>query len=318
MLDFDLTEARRTKHFRHYFAHGLSIDSEISLPDLLERSEPVDGAPVLEIRIGPVSIGDHCPRTNWLIRDEGLHFSVQSGRRIWVESFAPDKAVQASLYCGGSGLGAALVQNGRLPLHANAISWGDRAVLVAGHSGAGKSTLTAQLLQRFQSTSPQLVSDDLCCIEEFQGKPMVWPGPQRLRLWADALCELEISSAGLSRVHPEMEKYVVPWTGTQERLEVGAIFILQRAAELDLQRLRGLDAFQWLATQVYKARVHEVQRIFPHLAPQLATLVHTVPIYRLTRPQKVDPKIAVAEILRELEALWPDQSQNRSACPTYT
>lgn len=281
-----------------YFVHGLAIDSEIELPDLSPGSAVEGSGLRVEIGIGLRLNETHCPKENWLVDSEGLSFAVRSGRQILVEPFGEEQRSRVGLYCAGSCLGAALIQNGRLPLHANALVWKSKAWLVLGHSGAGKSTLTAHLL-RLQGV--QLLSDDLCSIEERNGKAVVWPGPQRLRLWADALSLLEIGAAGLSRVHPEFEKYVLPWPGSQEISDVGGLVIVRRWPELTMERLRGLAAVQALAGQIYKAGVDELNQCFPHLLAQLATLVRTVPIYLLSRPPKLDPREAVAEIWKLLE-----------------
>ena len=281
-----------------YFAHGLAIDSEIELPDLSPRWAVEGNARRVEFRIGPRLNETHCPTSNWLVDSEGLAFAVRSGRQILVEPFGEEQRDRVGLYCAGSCLGAALIQNGRLPLHANALVWKSKALLVLGHSGAGKSTSTAHLLR---SEGFQLLSDDLCCIEERNGKAFVWPGPQRLRLWADALNLLQIDCSGLARVHPDCEKFVVPWPGSQAISEVGWLVIVQRRPELNMERLRGLAAMQALAGQIYKAGIDELNQWFPHLLAQLATLVRTVPIYLLSRPPKLDPRKAVAEIWKVLE-----------------
>jgi hypothetical protein len=281
-----------------YFAHGLAIDSEIELPDLNPGSAVEGHGRRVEIRIGPRPNETHCPKSNWLVDSEGLGFAVRSGRQILVEPFGEEQRDRVGLYGAGSCLGAALIQNGCLPLHANALVWKSKALLVAGRSGAGKSTLTAHLLR---SQGVQLLSDDLCCVEERNASALVWPGPQRLRLWADALNLLKIDYSGLARVHPDCEKFVVPWPGTQEISEAGWLVIVQRRPELKMERLRGLSAMEALAGQIYKAGLDDLNQWFPHILPQLATLVRTVPIYLLSRPPKVDPREAAAEIWKVLE-----------------
>lgn len=74
-----------------------------------------------------------------------------------------------------------------------------------GAPGAGKSTLAARLIARGYG----LVCDDLCCIDITAPLPRFYPSAPRLTLWSDALKVLELNSAGLTRDHFRVDKFVV-------------------------------------------------------------------------------------------------------------
>lgn len=68
--------------------------------------------------------------------------------------------------------------NGRLPLHASAIEWRGRGVLLAGKAGSGKSTLAAELLGQ----GARLIGDDLTVLAPTAGTFTVLPGRPAMRL----------------------------------------------------------------------------------------------------------------------------------------
>jgi len=73
---------------------------------------------------------------------------------------------------------------GRLVLHASAVSWDDGAIAFAGPSGGGKTTIAAMLCR----TGARLVTDDVLVLDARPGEESVWArrGGTELRVRAEA------------------------------------------------------------------------------------------------------------------------------------
>ena len=87
------------------------------------------------------------------------------------------------MYLMGSCMGAILVQRGFMLLHGSCVTDGRRSVLITGDSGAGKSTLAAEFLKQ----NWKLLTDDVTCIFDRDGVPMVQSSYPSQKLWQDAL-----------------------------------------------------------------------------------------------------------------------------------
>ncbi|MBV9064041.1 MAG: hypothetical protein JOY77_14110, partial [Alphaproteobacteria bacterium] len=147
-----------------YELFGLSIRSEIELPEL-RRSEDAREVDVVirwgSLDKGPVE-GDVRADRQCLVLSipRVAYYRVQAGREITV---APDRDVperNLRLFLLGSAFGVLLHQRGMLPLHANAVEIGGRAVAFMGASGSGKSTLAAW----FHDRGYKVLADDVCAI----------------------------------------------------------------------------------------------------------------------------------------------------------
>lgn len=72
---------------------------------------------------------------------------------------------------------------GDVPLHASAVAWQGRAILVAGAAGAGKSTSIAAML----AAGAELVGDDLSVLGWHDGRAVIRRGRPDMRLHRDTL-----------------------------------------------------------------------------------------------------------------------------------
>ena len=176
-------------------------------------------------------------------------FFARGGGELLVEPAAGAPPRNLRLFLLGSAMGMLLHQRGLLPLHANAVVIGGRAVAFTGPSGAGKSTLAAW----FRDFGYELLCDDVCVIAQDEaGAAVVYPGLPRLRLWRDALERSGRAAADFQRSYEEeggdLEKYDVP-AAAARRAErgypLGGIVLLERGDEA---RLEPLSAAQGLAT----------------------------------------------------------------------
>lgn len=274
-----------------YRLFGLNLSSEIGLAGLAPRAEAAAGADV-EIRLGAVPPGDSPPGYS-AVADGTLltitkvgRYLIRDGREIVIEPAAGASERNLRLFLLGSAIGALLHQRGLLPLHANAIDLGGRAVAFSGHSGAGKSTIAAW----FHDRGYPILADDVCVIGfDEAGRALAYPGIPRLRLWREALEASGRDAGAYDRSFDDMDKFDVPTT-LAERLDplpLAAIYLLRKAQGESggpaVERLTGIEAVDTLVSNTYRgAYLKTIGRTGEHLAACLR-IVRSVPVYRARR-----------------------------------
>lgn len=273
-----------------YQVFGLRIRSEILLPELFAAA--VMGEP--DIRIWrssalstPKPDDDGHKDVVVLTIPEVGRYRIGCGREIAVEQdlSAPDRNVR--LYLLGSAFGVLLLQRGLLPLHANAIEIGGKAVAFMGASGSGKSTLAAW----FSRQGYDLIADDVCVVGFSSiGGPYVAPGLPRLRLWAEALGLLGFESAIYERSYvggdDEYDKFDVPISRsdvTGRDLHLGAIFLLDRGADFSVTKMGGVEAADAVFANTYRGSYLSMINGQENHWRSATRLVRETPIYRATR-----------------------------------
>ena len=272
-----------------YRLFGLDLSSEIDLAGL---APPVDSiCPDVEIAFGPVP-DDGKP--GYSVTGEGTlltvtkvgRYLIRDGRQILIDPAPGASERNLRLFLLGSAIGALLHQRGLLPLHANAIDLGGRAVAFSGHSGAGKSTLAAW----FHDRGYRILADDVCVIGfDEAGRALAYPGIPRLRLWREALEASGRDADSYDRSFDDMDKYDVPTASDAIAgpLPLAGIYLLRKAGDEEgdaaTDRLTGIDAVETLVANTYRgAYLSSIGRTADHLAACLR-VVRSVPVFRAQR-----------------------------------
>jgi len=266
-----------------YAVFGLVLDSEIELPELLPAPEsaPADVA----IRFG--AAGDEysiSPDEVNLVVPKVAGYRIQGGREIFVAPREGASERNIRLFLLGSAFGAIIHQRGLLPLHANAIDIGGRAVAFMGHSGAGKSTMAAWFLDR----GHRILADDVCVVvPDANGVPLAYPGIPRLRLWREALERSGRKPDDLELAFDDMDKFNLPTPSPSQSgpIPLSHVYLLEKAEDMPPQicPLSGVAAIDALVANTYRggylARMGGTKR---HLLACLE-LVKRVPVFRASR-----------------------------------
>lgn len=219
----------------YYHAFGLKLDSQIELPELQRGTGP--GDVVIRRMALPPETGDDAA-TGWLggggerlvLRLEDMVFTVEGGRSIEIAAPAGKGDNDIRVWLLGTVMAALLHQRGYFCLHANMIRLaGGGVAAFCGQSGAGKSTM-AGLLDR---AGFEVLGDDLCAMRiDAAGRPLVYRGVPRLKLWEASLALLDRSSEALEKVASDLDKFHVPLASADK---------LGELAPLPLERLYMLD-----------------------------------------------------------------------------
>ncbi len=225
---------------RFYTAYGLTIESEIALPplveiaprpaDLLIRKAPVRASPVAEptkiYRAGiQAQFAQNGPELLWLFWPPSLSFMALDSRELVVETNSTDPDWVA-LFTLSEAIGLILFQRGYFLLHGSALNLNGQGVVFVGEPGAGKSTTAAAFAQQGHA----LISDDLVCIHiDEAGKPWLVPAFPQLKLWETAVDGLQVAKTELTPVREGVRKYA--WsesvTFADSRVPLAQILVLQ-------------------------------------------------------------------------------------------
>lgn len=291
-----------------YRVFGLSVRSEIALPDLAP-GEGSTTAPDVVIAAGAIQLPPQpepvglsiVPGGAILNIPEAGRYLVTGGNRIIVDAAANASERSVRLYLLGSAFAAILHQRGLLPLHANTIDFGGAAIAFMGHSGAGKSTLAGW----FHDHGLSILGDDVCVVTGIdEGTPVAVPGLLRIRLWGDALSASGRKAEGFERSFDDMDKYDVPlgFETTRKPLPLAAIYLLQVASidqRSSVQRLRGAQAIEALVANTYRGGYLPLMgRVGPHLA-QCVSLSRHVSIFSLRRRWSLDDFATEAALVQD-------------------
>jgi hypothetical protein len=275
-----------------YLAFGLSIHSELELPEL-----PVgDGKLDLAIRFGdvpenlpnPAAKGARFQATSshLILRVDGHgRYLAKNGREVIIalDPAADPDAIR--LFLLSSVMGAILHQRGILALHASAVEIHGCAVIFMGHSGAGKSTIAAALAKR----GHRILSDEIAAVTVRDGKHHVLPGWPQLNIWTDVADTLGYKLANLRRVRPGLEKYGLPMGDRycDAPLCLARIYILSsiNTPEFKTDRLKGVAKLTAIVGQTYRPSFlgeGDTARRHFYLC---AAVAQAVSVHKLVRPQ---------------------------------
>ncbi len=165
--DLPAPVAATPPHCFAYRAYGLTLRSQLPLPELLPA--PEYAVPDITIRLAaPAALPSpwRTPGTHFddplrevaLVYPAGGSFFIREGREILVALMPGQEEAAARLNLLGVALAVAQHQRGRLVLHGSVVAAGGRAVAFLGGSGWGKSTLAASLHGAVTRSSPTISS----------------------------------------------------------------------------------------------------------------------------------------------------------------
>jgi hypothetical protein len=279
-------EARPASTYRLF---GLNLRSQIDLAGLAPKVE--SGTPDVEIAFEPLPASDHI---GYRATEDGTllavakvgRYLIRDGRQILIDPAPGASERNLRLFLLGSAIGALLHQRHLLPLHANAIDIGGRAVAFSGHSGAGKSTIAAW----FHDRGHTILADDVCVIGfDEAGRALAYPGIPRLRLWREALEASGRDADAYARSFDDTDKFDVPTVNDagSEPVPLAAIYLLRKAEEAgggaEIERLKGIDAVETLVSNTYRGGyLSMIGRTSEHLSA-CVRVARAVPVFRAQR-----------------------------------
>ncbi|WP_114393282.1 hypothetical protein [Oleisolibacter albus] len=283
--------AQGTQWFSHAVG-GLNILSPLRLPALPAGDGPAD----LTIRIvrtgAPPDIQGEATRgPNWAVGGDawlvqpplGGRLHLRAGRALTVWGRTAAQIDEALDFIPGAALSAALLYRDRLPLHAGAVSVGERAILVHGASGRGKSTLLAALMK----AGGVVVADDLCAPEPGPDGPVLRPVFPALRLLPDAADALALRGAPTADGKVRLP---IPAGLSPEPVRIGAVVLLtgRQPGSGSIKRLPPALAVPMLLSHVTGLSVAPLLGSRRDLLASVADLCAAVPVFSVSAPDGLD------------------------------
>lgn len=281
-----------------YGVHGLSIASELELPELGQGGRS-NNHPDVRVRLSALpALSDVRPTSVSFLSvagtdalftfDDAARYLVRDGREILIEVYPEADPALVRLFLFGPALGMICCQRGLLALHASSVAFADRAVAFAGPQGAGKSTLAAHSL----AAGGVLMSDDFLVVSVADGGPaLAQPGMPSLKLWRDALAHLGRSPEGLRPDWFRAEKFHVPATRAQTPLPLARLCVLEHdeAAEVGkFRRLSGAHALHAIVTNSFPDEYFGTNESRELHFQQCASLARTIEVFELRQNRNLE------------------------------
>ena len=304
----DDADRRSGRVRRFYKAYGLTIGSEVALPEL-EPATPV--APDIEIAVRKIDFPEAESQGATAFRFEPTRqylswqavgtFLIDRGNRIDVDPAPGVDDLLLAFPLLGPVLALALHQRGLLVLHASAIAVGGKSVIFLGDKGAGKSTTAGTMIR----AGHRLLTDDVVALDlSDPGRPMILPGFPQLKLAADAAGAIRLEQAEVRpQVHPQIDK-------AQHRLNdgfageaapVSRIYVLERgerATILPLPTIAALPAiikFSYITRFGRQALVGDSAAAHLRQSAQLAARIGVCRLEVPTGLERIDEAVALIE-----------------------
>ena len=289
-----------------YKAFGLTIESEIEIPEFIQAS----GEPDVFICLGEVpeqlfnphfkGVRFEASPGHFLLKvDRIADFYTEGGHTITIQPHQGSEEADIRLFLLGSAFGALVHQRGMLPMHGSSVSILGKAYIFSGVSGVGKSTLAAGLMSR----GYELLSDDISVVSILNsGTPYVYAGYPGVKLWADSLVKLGMDPERFTRVRTKLNKHHlhVQQQYHPEALQLGGVYILQtkNTEGLQMENLKGIEKFNALKNNTYRLNfikgLGNTEAHFKHLS----TLAAHCQVKRITRSAK---SFSLDELLDSIE-----------------
>lgn len=281
------------KKYFTYYLHGLTVHSEIELPELSPRPGGVHDVQIQLGALDHIPLNPDRPWGNYFLAPNRVllnikdvaRFLVTEGKEILIDPYlhADEKAIR--LYLLGSSMGCLLHQRRLLAIHANALQHEHESVMFMGQSGMGKSTLAAAMKNR----GYKVFADDLCAVKTSSGgKSVIYPGVPQIKLWKDAADHFEEDVALMSRVLPDEEKYALPIDNSycHRPLPIKCIYILNfhEGKELKIVDLSLLEKLAAIKRNTYRKGMVARMGIAAQHLKMSGELAATTPIKRILRP----------------------------------
>ena len=262
-----------------YLLYGLRVASDIPLPLAPSHGEAHDDITV-SVRSGP---GTDADGEDWVLTVPACgRIVVSRGSSVFLEPAPGADAADLTLHLLGSTLAVLCWTRKWVPLHAAAVRFDERTILITGPSGAGKSTLAAACVAQ----GAELLSDDISPLTLGSDGAVVMPGPgpRQVKLWSEAARRFtspktpgRLVQAGVTKL-----KFEVPRV-REGGAPVATLLCLEKHEEpLPAIPLHGVDALRAIAGSVYRPTLIPAN-MRAHALDTIVTLAGKLAVFRVPR-----------------------------------
>jgi hypothetical protein len=291
---------------RWYTAFGLTVASDLELPELLAIDRPAAPADV-RIRLGTVDtaeeLGDGVLRrtdAGELLSFADCRLLVREGREIVVDP-SPEGTPAGVRWCLlGAGVNWLLAQRDALVVHASVVAIDGRAVAFVGPSGRGKSTTAAAFL----AAGHDLLADDVAAVRLVDGadglapRAELIPGFAAVKLTPEAVAAVggALERAGDSPI-AEKQFYRPSSSDRTDPLPLAAVYVLDEGDAVGAEPVPAGAAVVELMRESHTVAVHDERVAAGAVLTQAAAVAGVVPVRRLVRPLTFESLPAVVDLV---------------------
>lgn len=247
---------------------------------------------------------------------DGTQFIVDaSSKRLWGSCSPAHSIDYLATYLRGPVMGLILRRRGVVALHASAVSFRSRAIVLCGASQSGKSTTAAALALR----GTPVLCDDVTPLKVTGNRFYVEPGYAHVGLWPDAVANLLGAADALPRWTPTWEKCFLALDGEKGKFAdqpqfLGAIYLLApRASQIDAPRIERVGCREALLELVQNTYMNWLLNR-PQRAAEfdlLSKLVMRVPVRRIVPHVDAAQIPALCDLISaDVEALLAGHDEN--------
>ncbi|WP_310259038.1 aldolase [Fictibacillus barbaricus] len=283
-----------TKQTYQYNTFGLSISSEIQLPELFPTPfygegdvhiEVSDLTQIWEQKVSP-NTQVFVERNFVLFQIPDLAiFCIRDGNSIVFSPFLNLDLDKIRLYLLGTCMGTILLQKKILGLHGSAIAINGKAYAFIGESGVGKSTLaSAFILQDFK-----LISDDVIAINfDNQNNPIMMPSYPQQKLWKESLIKFGMDSKKYQPLFERETKFAVPVENpVKVPIELAGVIELEvnDSDSIKYEKIKGLNKIATLFQHTYRSSFINRLELSDWHFKETVKLLDKIQINKLSRPK---------------------------------
>jgi hypothetical protein len=272
-----------------YSAFGLSIESELPLPEFRPRPVPLDMvAADVRVTFGPGEDWIHPLRheeSSWRADRQDAHFwfrgvagfRIRAGRDIVI---SPEPGADNSLlrmYVEGMMMATLLFQRGYFVLHSSVVHIRGQAIAFVGQTGAGKSSTAAAL----HAGGHAVIADDNAAIDFAEGAWTVTPAFPFLKVYPAIAESLGFEQSSLMQMHASQPKSVRPVDDAfpTQPVPLNRIYVLTRGSLQGIEPVGRSEAAIELVRHSVPTRWRQAGGA-DHLKT-CASLASSVPLYRV-------------------------------------
>lgn len=290
-----------------YQAFGLSISSEIFLPELQLTSNfsKVD----VSVRISDLSnlwIEFAVNDCDFIIKENFIMFNIydtaifliQNGKDVFISPYDGFEEAEVRQYLLGTCMGAILLQRNILPLHGSAIIIDGKAYAIVGDSGAGKSTLAAAFIKQ----GFQLLSDDVIPVRlTVENVPIVIPAYPQQKLWEESMIHFGLDANEFQPLVARDTKYAIPIYHhfSNKPFPLEGVFELEAADqyEITIQPINQLERFYKLFKHTYRNFFIQQAGLMDWHFSTSAKMINHIKMFQLRRPNSHFTADKLAELI---------------------
>jgi len=295
----------------YYWAYGLTIQSDISFPELYSIEETMTPDIKLVISDVPSTIdGEQGFRsTNIMISSVEylLHvkqiasYYVKDGLRVVIQPVEGADWESIRLFCLSNAFAAVLHQRNQIPLHCSAFIDQGELVLIMGDSGAGKSTTLAAMMNK--GFMP--FSDDVCVpiMHDGEDELFLYSSYPMMKYWLDTYDKVDIGGGVKDRkIRPDVEKYGVYFHDRFIRtpMKVKRVVLIEKDAsvtEVSVRIIQGVELFQRLERNAYRVEYIGFSGLQKEHFMLFSRIANTAKTILISRPADEDSIESVAEMI---------------------